>query len=264
MSEPNNFDGEGEQGTCERLSQVAEGMLTINLNGWFTKINREGLTPGTGHGKLRHTALYSTIRRHNLSLVGVQEHHFGSLTRSAEARFWLLQKGWSMTETCGDGREGVALLWKSSQWTEISSFAVHPRLLFVELAHVSGDTLLFMVGHFCNDPVSRRKQWQDLSRFCQHQHLKVDVSLCDHNSVLHAGATSKWATTLSSPEKRAIEVEDSVHLEWRLVDAWDSVHGEDVASPGYTHTYHRLGTTIERRIDRIMFRHDLLPFISSS
>ena len=264
MADPNDFDGDGGQGACERLSQVAEGMLTINLNGWFTKINREGLTQGHGQGKPRHIALYSTIRRHNLTLVGVQEHHWGSLARSAEARFWLRQKGWSMTETCGEGREGVALLWKSSQWAEISSFALHPRLLFVELEHISGDRMLFLVGHFYNDPVSRRQQWQDLSLFCRTKCLKVDVSLCDHNSILHAGATSAEAAVLSSPEKRAVEVEDAVHLEWRMVDAWDSVHGEDMDSPGYTHTYHRLGTTIERRIDRIMFRQDLLPFISSS
>ena len=268
MMNDNILDGEGEgQGQgLTRLSQVSGGFLTINLNGWFTKVRRpEGRdNSGSGSNQCRYHALFSAIKRHKFSLVGVQEHHWGSLSKSEEARQWLIRKGWSMRETCGSGREGVAILWKSSEWAEVESWALHPRLLIVELSHASGDRLVFMVGHLHSEPGIRQKQWELLGKFCRKSGVRVDVSLCDHNSVLHAGATSRWNASMGTPEKKAIDSEDGIHLEWRLLDAWDTVHGADPEYPGYTHSYHREDVVIERRIDRIMVAQDLAAHLGST
>ena len=256
----NESEEAGYGGLSNRLWQISTGVLTINLNGWFSKVKRgEEVRPGV----LRYQALFGVIQRHNLSMVGVQEHHWGSLSKAEEARRWLGRKGWAMRETCGVGREGVALLWKGSEWSEVSSMSIHPRLLIVQMKHVSGDTLWVLVGHMHCEPGMRKKQWEQLDECCRRHQMALDISLCDHNSVLHAGATSRWNVHMTVNEQHAIGTEDSVLHHWQLVDAWDEVHGEDVTMPGYTHSYHRGEVVIERRIDRIMVKQDITPFVTS-
>jgi hypothetical protein len=140
-----------------RLWQISAGILTINLNGWFTKVTRG---EGVQQGVLRYQALFGVLKRQKLTLVGVQEHHWASFEKAREARQWLSRRGWGMRETCGSGREGVALLWKESEWSEVSSVALHPRLLVGHMCHASGTPLTVLVGHMHSDHTIRKKQWE--------------------------------------------------------------------------------------------------------
>lgn len=263
-----NDVGEGEGLEQGRLLGFSAGFMSINLNGWFTRVGRSNQSggeagAGTGGGTQRFQALFSVVGRHKLSVVGVQEHHWNSIAQLTEAKQWLVRKGWSMLGSCSQGRGGVALLWKTTEWSEQFHHCLEPRIWFVSLRHLSGDVVNIMVAHFQVEPTLRRKQWEAVGQWCRDRGFSVDLSLADHNSVTHPGATSLWRENPSHAEAGAISVETSMQLESQLLDAWDLVHGEDLGCPGFTHTYSREGRTIKRRIDRVLVHQTLSLAVTS-
>ena len=233
-----------------RVLQISAGFMTINLNGWFTK--EKPTTANRTSNRTRYQALWAAVKRHNVSVVGVQEHHWMSGAEMQDASQWLLRKGWGAQGVVSTSRGGVALLWKKADWKEVWSCALQPRMLLVALQHVMGDVLLFFVGHFHVEPGERQQQWEMLSRVVTSRGWTIDVSLCDHNSILHAGATSRWNEDMPSGEKRAMETKEALQSELRLLDAWDHFYEDATECLGFTHDYRRGDLVVQRRIDRIL------------
>ena len=248
-------EGEG------RLLQVSAGFMTINLNGWFSK--EKPTTSHQGSNRARYQALWAAVKRHNLSVVGVQEHHWRSFVEMQEAQQWLLRKGWGVQGVVASKRGGVALLWKNADWKEVWSCALQPRLLLVGLQHVMGDVLVFFVGHFHGEPADRQRQWELLEKVVRERGWTIDVSLCDHNSVLHAGATSRWNGAMRWGEERAMEVEVAAQSQLLLVDGWDFFYEDATECPGYTHDYRRGDLVVQRRIDRILVSRYITSSLAS-
>ena len=236
--------------------RVSAGFLTINLNGWFTKISKGNSGPQAACSKnvFRYQSLLAALKRHKVSMVGVQEHHWSSEDDVAKVNGWLLPKGWGVEGTWSRKRDGVALLWNKSEWTLLNSLAFEPRLLLGKFLHSSGDEIVILVGHFEVDPLQRKLQWEGLQKWARNNNEVVHVMLSDHNSVLHGGATSRWRPDLAPSELHAMESEDNALGEMQLLDSWDVLHGEGVDVPGYTHVYKRGDLQVHRRIDRINVR----------
>ena len=131
MATPSAVSVEGSEGGMGDVWRVSAGFLTINLNGWGTDVGkslrRKTGQPQVGQaeaGYRRFQALFAAIGRHKVSLVAIQEHHWRNEKDFLEAQFWLQHKGWGVVATWGESGDGVAFLWKLSDWDLVLSCAL--------------------------------------------------------------------------------------------------------------------------------------------
>ena len=220
---------------------------------------------GLARATLKHRchALMGVAKRHNIGLIGIQEHHWNSADEVTWWQGWLRYKGWAMEATFGVSRwDGVALLWKTTLWEPLQCWQLEVRLLVVQLRHMCGDVVNVLVGHFENDGKARVAQWKKLGMWLSDNDMQLHITLADHNSVVHEGQTTRWRPNLAEPERDAIEEEEAVLGSQGLVDQWEVVHGDALDNLGFTHQYRRGDLTIDRRIDRIHVHESLVPLIS--
>ena len=252
----------------EREQQVGTGSSSTLVGEGHTRggavagqVGERMVNPREVH---RYVSLMAAVERHKVTLVGVQEHHWHDPQEVEGVGGYLARKGWEVEATWGPGREGVALLWRKSEWRQREAWALERRLLVVQMEHVSGDVVNVLVGHFQVEPGERQRQWRKVGEWVARQGLEVHVVLGDHNSVVHGGQTTRWREGMSSVEWQAIEEENACLVQLGALDAWEVVHGEEVENGGYTHTYHREGRVIERRIDRVHVNQGLATMVTSA
>ena len=127
-------------------------VMTLNINGLETT-GEEAIKLN----KPKHTILLDQAKRHQVGVVGLQEHHkeaFADLRvtdHELDAKFW--DSSWLLqTRAHGSGR-GMGLLWRTREWTYQRAYSLSPRILIVDLDDNEHVPYTFVTVHFHNDSV---------------------------------------------------------------------------------------------------------------
>ena len=156
-------------------------VMTADLNGPWVIPSLMGVDGQTSvlQAMPRHKHLIMALRRFNVSLLGIHEHHIQIppvrvlkevVTDKLQKLFppkWAVLANPSFSE-----RSGVALVWRKDLWSVVSSFTPlkEGRALGLILSDSEGQVF---VVHFPIDPAKQQKLWtclrQERQRFARTQ-----------------------------------------------------------------------------------------------
>ena len=136
-------------------------MLHKNLNGIDQQIVSEATR------ELKYKLLQKKVKRHNIDLVTLQEHHKEEMEdlRTVDYIFGQKHRGtrWNLHTKQRETSRSVGIMWDMTRWTLINSYSLSPRLLVGELVDRYGVEITVLSGHFHHNTEKRRKQWNLVS-----------------------------------------------------------------------------------------------------
>ena len=201
--------------------------------------------------------LQKQIKRHNVDLVTIQEHHkedgvgLEAVDHLFRQKHWGTQ--WNLQTKRRETGRGVGIMWDTTRWRLENSYSLSPRLLVGEFVDCDGVGLTVLSGHFHHNTEKRRKQW-GIVNFRTLSPLLIGA---DCNSLLNPLLDAEDRTSESDWIARARTDEVEHHRRLGVQDLWgvlyrghDSVGHGGVNPKGYTR-----GT---RRIDRWMATAEVL------
>ena len=243
-------------------------VFSQNVNRFQTKVTlRKGK-------QTRIVALGSILRSLVVDFFAIQEPHFVTAEdRQAGARC-LSKYGYGLDGPLHeDGRGGVSLAWKTSNWTLQAMQFLSPRALRASLS--SGPLEITpMVVHSHHKHSQQLAQWKEIAKELHGPNL---ILCADHNSLI-----VKHRDAFAPPDferdtsLRAREQEVAALAKAGLHDVWVDIHcptvmdikdKESSCPSGFTYGYPREGERLDpqrlRRIDRIHATSELLSLATS-
>ena len=121
-------------------------MLQININGIDQQIDSQAMR------EPKYKLLQKQIKRHNIDLVTIQEHHkehredLGTVDYLFGQKHW--ETRWNLQTKHNETGRGVGILWDTTRWTLSNSYSLSPRLLVGELVDKDGVGITVLSGHF--------------------------------------------------------------------------------------------------------------------
>ena len=128
--------------------------LQINLNGIDQQIESKNTR------EPKYKMLQKQIKRHNVDLVTIQEHHKEDRVGLATVDHLFQQKHsgtqWNLQTKKRETGRGVGIMWDTTRWRLDNSYSLSPRLLVGEFVDCDGVGLTVLSGHFHHNSEKRQ------------------------------------------------------------------------------------------------------------